>query len=109
MKFRELYYLTESKQVGILYHFTNADELESILDSNAMVSNPHSQVSIVLKEPTISFTRSKNGIIDKYPDSRTFNKNILPYGSIRISFDGNKLSSRYKIKPIDYSGIKTDS
>lgn len=103
MKFDDL--LLESKQVGTLYHFTNIEQLESILSSNTMISSPYSEVSIKLNTPTISFTRSKNGVIDKNPESRNFNKPVFNYGGIRIAIDGNKLSNKYKIKPIDYSGI----
>ena len=70
--------LAESKQVGVLYHFTNEVIIKEIVKSNVLqTSNGY-----------VSLTRNYN----------------LDFGNIRITLNGDKLSNRYKIEPF-YDGV----
>jgi hypothetical protein len=82
-------FIYEGKQVGLLYHFTNNESLNKILDENKMIG---------------SFMYEENGK-DIYGVSTTRNKNLnydFKKNNIRITLDGDKLSNNYKIKPKDY-------
>jgi len=82
-------YLNESKQVGLLYHFTNLSSLNKILEENKMNG---------------SFMYEENGI-ELFGVSTTRNKNLKydrQKNNIRITLNGDKLSNNYKIKPRDY-------
>ena len=86
--------MLEGKQVGTLYHFTNADKFIHILKENSLKSSRRQPDSGYGGYWYISFTRDKN-----------FNK--VPMGSISgtaIVFivDGDKLSNKYKIEPFNY-------
>jgi hypothetical protein len=90
--------ITESKQVGTVYHFTKVSNIKKILTSglrfaenNEMGSSGTSVDS--KKKYAISITRSPN-----------FNgKNPYGYknGGCRLVLDGDKIAQRYKIAPIN--------
>lgn len=72
-------FLAESKQAGILYHFTSPKGLRGILEDNEM-SSAHGWVS---------FTRNYN--LKQWWEV---------YGSVvRIAFDGDRISNKFKIEP----------
>ncbi len=84
----------------IVYHFTSVNRLSNILSKNEMFLTP-----------TISSSNEKKMSGNKfYFLSLSRTKSITHgYGtkftnpnSVRIKFNGNKLNSKYKIKPIDY-------
>jgi len=77
----------ESKQVGILYHYTYLTNLVKILDNNTLKISPN--------HGWVSFTRDKNAW-----------KSIASIYPVCIVVDGNKLSNNYQIKPYQdsYSG-----
>ena len=81
--------LLESKQVGILYHYTSLSNLISIINDNCLKSS-HSETFM---PNSISFTRNKN-----YTD---FNSKFTGISNnlCRLVIDGNKLSNNYKIIP----------
>ena len=74
------HFLNERKQLGIIYHFTTFDNLIGILKSNSLISGYH----------YISFTRNR------LFDDGKFDLNV------RIVFDGDRLSDKYKIEPFLY-------
>lgn len=81
-------YIFEAMQE--LYHFTNAYNLVDILkDDTWIASNDYD------KELYISTTRMRNGIFG-YPTGLLDDNNV-----VRVVFDGTKLNSKYKIKPVD--------
>lgn len=80
--------LEEAKQVGTLYHFTNLYNVGKIILSNSLISSEYDLRD--KKFYALSFTRSKNFWNDQ---GRTVSN------SVRISLDGNKLSSKYSIEP----------
>ena len=85
-------FLSEAKQVGVIYHYTDKKGLAGILKSNSIKSNDEHYLGNVINY--ISFTRNKN-----------FHKKGMSFGvklEYRIAIDGNKLSNRYKIKPFAY-------
>ena len=90
--------LLESKQVGILYHYTSYNNLQNILYSNCLICKNKIYLNEFDKEVSaISFTRSadfhKNDSIGKMWNE-----------GFRLVIDGNKLSHKYKIQPYNYYG-----
>ena len=75
-----MYIIDEGKQVGVLYHFTEPTRLKSILGNKGLKS---------FRE-YISFTRNFN--LQKQSI-------YLKDSTIRLAFDGNKLSEKFKIEP----------
>lgn len=78
-----MYIIKEQKQVGILYHFTTVDSLKSILIDEGLKNTTNKY---------ISFTR--NFDLLNTSDNFRIGKHI-----IRFVFDGDKLSTKYKIEP----------
>jgi hypothetical protein len=76
--------LNESKQVGILYHYTSPENIENILKNGIRFSSPQKEIS---NEYFISTTRKKQNWKHK----------------TLIVLDGNKISEKYKIVPIQAS------
>jgi hypothetical protein len=84
--------LNESKQVGLLYHYTSKTGLENILKTNKLNTSEEFYRGHQLNY--ISFTRNKN-----------FHKRNTTWQvktDYRITLDGDKLSNKYKIKPFAY-------
>jgi len=84
--------LKEAKQVGPLYHYTSADGLKGIIQSNRINASEENYLGNELYY--ISFTRNKN-----------FHKKGSKFSvktEYRITLDGDKLSSKYKIRPFAY-------
>jgi hypothetical protein len=84
--------LDEGKQVGPLYHYTSADGLKGILNSNRINASEEYYLGNDLYY--ISFTRNKN-----------FHNKGTKFGvktEYRITLDGDKLSNKYKITPFAY-------
>lgn len=84
--------ITESKQVGLLYHYTSDNGLRGIKSQNFLrcgaESLNHQWVYF------ISFTRDKN-----FHKQKNHLNNKMEY---RITLDGDKLSHKYKIQPMAY-------
>lgn len=79
---------SEAKQVGVLYHFTSINYLESIVLSNYVLKSGTSIKQNSKRIPVISFTRDFN-----------LKNTFLISTECRIAVNGNKLSERYKIQP----------
>ena len=77
--------MSEGKQVGTLYHFTDETGIEGILKSNQLLAS-------TTNASHVSLTRDKDGWHVGTLD------NIF-----RISLDGNKISNNYKIQPYSWS------
>ena len=76
--------LGEAKQVGILYHYTSPENIEDILKNGIKFSPPQKEIS---DKYFISTTRKKQ----KWNDQT------------QITLDGDKISEKYKIIPIQAS------
>lgn len=85
-------YITEAMQE--LYHFTNAYNLVHILRDDTWVASIDYDDDYQ-EYPYISTTRTKYGNIG-YPTGLLDDNNV-----VRVVFDGAKLNSKYKIKPVD--------
>ena len=97
--------LFESKQVGIIYHFTNLKSLPNIL-TKGLKGNKYTAQEFKIDYKTFgsydinetlysySFTRNKNLKL-----SLQDHKDINEY-KIRIKLDGNKMSNKYYFTPI---------
>ena len=90
--------LKEAKQVGPLYHFTNILFLNNILKTGLKFNPDNSGLSQYKNTFYISATRQQNGTgtIKDIPE-KTFN--------VRIKLDGNKISERYKVEPINVINV----
>jgi hypothetical protein len=80
--------IVESKIVGDLYHITETNNLLSMLNTNYMVPN---------NERAVSTTRDYQFNLNKMRKEDS-NESLS-----RITFDGNKLSNKYKIKPFNWT------
>lgn len=80
----------EAKQVGTLYHFTSLEALDKIIDNEGLVSNIHDWISF-----TRNFTNPKTGHLEEL--------------NVRLAFDGDKLSNKFKIEPYLDKGYATRS
>jgi len=90
IKLKEI--LNESKQVGIIYHYTNKRGLDGILKTNIIKASKEKYMGNTMYY--VSFTRNKN-----------FHKKGMKFDvkiEYRITIDGNKLSNNYKIYPFAY-------
>lgn len=97
--------LFESKQVGLLYHFTNLISLYWILHEDYLFTiryvgdfdNLLNSYNLQNKSEWfyISFTRDKNFL-------KTSSNDLDHPINCRITIDGNKLSHHHKIYPINY-------
>mgnify|MGYP001474021408 CR=1 FL=1 len=84
--------ISESKQVGTLYHYTSANGLKGILQSNSIKASEEYYLGNDLY--FVSFTRNKNF----HKKGSAFDVSM----DYRIALDGNKLSNKYKITPFAY-------
>jgi hypothetical protein len=80
--------ITEGKQVGDVYHFTSMDNLKKILKSKILIPSKERKY--------ISFTRNKN-LATLENEKR----------DVKITIDGNKLSTKYKIIPYTQTSPET--
>jgi hypothetical protein len=90
--------LNEAKQVGKLYHFTSLENLESI-----------KKHGLKFNKDNLSFFNPKYRHV-LYSISTTRNKSediAAGWGKaqIRITLDGDKISNKYKILPVNASNI----
>ena len=85
--------LNESKQVGILYHYTTYTAAINILKSGRLKSNLEGANRGTLTNPiySISFTRDKTF----HQSTRHLQKPL----HCRFVFDGDKMSDKFKIQP----------
>jgi hypothetical protein len=96
----------ESKNIGHLYHFTSIDDAINIVKSNRLFSTQPTWGTTyrdrVLRKHSgqISLTRDKF-LNHKKPKGVRF--------GVRFTFDGNRLSEDYKIKPVKFSTLWEES
>ncbi len=92
MKFTEI--INESKNIGIIYHFTKQDFLLGILKNglygNTTYANNFFKNFIKKSEEDLKKIKNK---FYSYSFTRDKNLNI---GSFRITLNGNKMSNKYK-------------
>ena len=88
----------EAKQVGIIYHFTTIKAIKSLLNKDEMDKFGCDVLTFASRNGHLSTTRdyqlTRNPLNDFKEDTH----------NIRIAIDGDKLSNKYKIKPI--SGLQ---
>ena len=94
--------LFERKQVGILYHFTSLQDAWGILHDKEIKINPDAggitagYGGFVVTQPRegISFTRNHN-----LKAAAAAGGSGNEWGEVRLAFDGDKISDRYKVEP----------
>jgi hypothetical protein len=94
--------LDESKQVGIIYHYTTFEAGLKILQSNQLKSGEAADSTKSKPVFAISFTRDKrfhNNHVVGFEESSFGNKPQL-----RFTIDGNKLSNRFSVQPYSQGG-----
>lgn len=95
--------ITESKQVGTLYHVCTLDAVSRYIAPNDTLSSSGVFFNQMLKRTDcVSFTRDKNFIVDT-----PRNRKALMF--FRFVVDGNKLSNHYKVVPYNDSFYDPDS
>lgn len=110
--------LDEAKQLGDVYHFTNLNGLQGILQSNSF-SGSSTEVDKFSKDFQ-SFRKKESDFKDKGIEylnyfSTTRNKNLwkndpkIGGSLVRIKLDGNKLSNNYKFVPFYYYSDEMDT
>jgi len=77
--------VSEGKQVGTIYHFTDDESFWNIINDEGLKSSYFN---------FISFTRSFSNPKGSH----------LEYMNVRFSFDGDKLSNKFKIEPYSENG-----
>jgi len=92
-------YLLESKNIGDIYHFTNLANAWIILSDKTLLAKTDTGFDfgagyISHGRDGVSFTRNHD-----LKNSALIGGDGHAWGSIRIKFDGNKLSNKYKIEP----------
>lgn len=98
MKLKSIYktVLSESKNVGIVYHFTSLGRAVKILEQDLLKSNT---ISRIVSRPTVSTTRDKNYIKNRQAAQIRGN-------DIGFVLDGTAMSANYKVMPVnDASGF----
>ena len=78
-------HLAESKNEGIIYHFTHLMNLYFILESKTFLTR-YNDLPKYNYDYSVSCTRNKS----------------FTWGGIRIMLDGDKISNRFVIKPVTY-------
>jgi hypothetical protein len=93
--------ITEGKQVGTLYHFTYLDSIPNIFKTGLKFQPDNTELSRYDGKFFISTTRDHTGI-KFFKDSEY---------DTRITLNGNQISERYSIEPINVENIwaKNDS
>jgi len=89
--------LNESRQVGNLYHFTYLSSVIKIFENGLRFAPDNTESSRYKNMYSISTTRD-------YTGSKFFKGNEY---ETRITLDGNKISERYSIEPINVENIWT--
>lgn len=79
--------ITEAKQVGLLYHYTDPKNVKNILDKGLKFSEPQEEIS------------------NNYYISTTRKKQKTWIGDAEIILDGDAISNNYKIVPIQASTL----
>lgn len=110
-------FVSEGKQVGDLYRFMNIGDLLASLDKNFHKSSlfdiSNDKYNIYdLSKYSGYINKNYNSFICFTRDSEYFrndkHKNI-PFNFVRCVFDGDKLSNKYRISPIDYQMLHFSS
>jgi hypothetical protein len=82
--------LHEAKQVGNLYHFTNIESIKDILNTQYLIPNDEHQVSTSVR------ANMDTAVLNKLTGSPI----------CRLMLDGDKISTKYKVRPFDYMGYE---
>lgn len=85
----------ESKQVGIIYHFTKINAIKTLLNDKEMSKYGCDILTFASYNKHLSTTRDFNMADNPLG---TFNPSTY---NIRIAIDGDKLSNKFKVKPIN--------
>jgi len=102
IKLKEI--LKEYKQVGILYHYTTFMSVLQILKDDKLKAGETSDSTLKNRLYAVSFTRNKK-FHEHTGRSVSFKESAFGNApQVRITFDGNKLSDKYKINPWSQQG-----
>lgn len=88
-------FLKESKQVGIIYHFTRIDFFKKMVDEELLKQHGMETFEMISHNGVISFTRNPR-LVEYVLGDISKREGYI----IRLNVDGDKLSNKYKIRPI---------
>lgn len=94
--------LKESKQVGILYHYTTLDSALDIIKSTKLIASEAADSTYTNSIFAISFTRDK-----RFHTIHNVEFAKSSFGSkpqVRFTVNGDRLSNKYKITPYSQGG-----
>jgi hypothetical protein len=99
-------FISEGKQVGLLYHYTSFNSGIKILESKKLISSPTADGTLTNPVFGISFTRDKRFHNSNQMDRAVgFTKTSTGQRpQVRFTLDGNKISNNYKIEPYSQGG-----
>ena len=88
--------IIEAKQVGTIYHFTRVQNIAQLLNKSKQEEYGLDVLEFISMSGNFSATRNSSMTTDfMHPILNAKNGYI-----IRVALDGDKLSNKYKIKPI---------
>jgi len=93
MKFSD--YLDEGKQLGTVYHFTRPYHIRKMIDVELLKKYGIEKFEMFSYNGVISLTR--NARLAETPLGDISKRNLF---YVRLNIDGDKLSNKYKIKPV---------
>ena len=104
MMYRSLF---EQKSVGILYHFTSLNSLPRILKQGFLKGNKHTAAEMSFYFKTFSKIIDQTEDLYSYSFTRKRDLKLLTSSpldidqyTVRITFDGNRMSDKYSFFPI---------
>ena len=100
-----LHEIFEAKQVGTIYHYTGIKGAFGILGGGHINSSPADRPRDAKHEwNSISFTRNKNFTKASFGSGRKPRLIGVRNPNVRFTFDGDKISNKYKVEPFSGGG-----
>ena len=101
LKYEE--FLFESKQVGVIYHYTTFENGLKILQSNELKGADAADSTHANLVYAVSFTRDK-----RFHNNHNVGFDVGSFGQrpqVRFTVDGDKLSNKFKVQPYSQQGV----
>jgi hypothetical protein len=96
-------FLTEAKQVGVIYHYTTFENGLKILQSNELKGADAADSTHANLVYAVSFTRDK-----RFHNNHNVGFDVGSFGQrpqVRFTVDGDKLSNKFKVQPYSQQGV----
>ena len=100
-----LHEIFEAKQVGTVYHYTGVGGALGILEDAYIMSSAADRPQDAKHDwSSISFTRNKNFTKASFGGGRKARLIGVRNPNVRFTFDGDRISNKYKIEPFSGGG-----